>query len=44
VPLPTTGGRLDGGLALAATTLLVGGLGLLGTLRRGAPRRGRRVS
>jgi hypothetical protein len=44
VPLPTTGGRLDGGLALAATTLLVGGLGLLGTLRRGAPRRGRSVS
>jgi hypothetical protein len=35
-PLPHTGGRPDGGIALLATALLVGGIGLLGTLRRGA--------
>jgi LPXTG-motif cell wall-anchored protein len=35
-PLPRTGGRPDGGIALLATALLVGGIGLLGTLRRGA--------
>jgi hypothetical protein len=35
-PLPRTGGRPDGGIALFATTLLVGGIGVLGTLRRGS--------
>ena len=36
--LPVTGSRLDGGIALAATALLVGGVGVLGTLRRGQAR------
>jgi hypothetical protein len=34
-PLPRTGGRPDGGIALLATALLVGGVGVMGTLRRG---------
>lgn len=33
-PLPRTGGGGDGGIAYLATALLVGGIGLLGTLRR----------
>ena len=33
-PLPRTGGGGDGGVAYLATALLVGGIGLLGTLRR----------
>ncbi len=33
-PLPRTGGAGDGGVALLATAFLVGGVGLLGTLRR----------
>ena len=38
-PLPHTGGRGDGAVAYLATALLVGGIGLLGTLRRREPHR-----
>ena len=33
-PLPRTGGRGDGSIGYLATAFLVGGIGLLGTLRR----------
>jgi len=39
-PLPTTGRGGDGGVARFATAFLVGGIGLLGTLRRRERRRG----